>query len=234
MSKPVQGMVTLKNKQLHNAKVMELDLVYTDPTDFTYLPGQYITLQLTETGFRPYSIASGVNKLPQIKLYIEVAHEGVGSNFFKSAPNGTQIKFIGPSGKLLLKKPLPDHLFFFATGTGIAPFLSIFEQLVKLNSAPKVTLYFGIRTEKDDFIKEKLEDLKTRLPNFTYEYFISKPENPSIPSRRVTKVFNQPLDLSGHYYICGHPNMIDEVKTKLLSSGVSPENIVLEEFTRTK
>lgn len=158
----------------------------------------------------------------------------MGSNFFKSLNMYQTVTFLGPSGKLSLKTPLADNLHFFATGTGIAPFISIFYELININYKKNINLYFGVRTEKDIFFLDKLDYFSKHLKNFKYKLFYSRPQNPTVPAQRITSALSSIDILGSQFYLCGHPEMVKEVSLNLTQKGVSRENIVMEKFTRSK
>jgi NAD(P)H-flavin reductase len=68
------------------------------------------------------------------------------------------------------------------------------------------------------------------------KFYISKPKTISNDFRvgRITDEIKK-LDLTKHvdtqFYLCGHPNMVQEITTYLLEKGISEENIISEEFT---
>ena len=128
MDLPKKRLAFVENKIQLTDKVCELTLRHHEPMNF--VPGQFINLHPLPNVYRAYSIASIADDNRHIKLLIENGHEGIGSNYVKLLKIEDQVDFIGPSGRLKLKEPLNTKLYFFATGTGIAPFISMFHKLV--------------------------------------------------------------------------------------------------------
>jgi len=235
--KPIKGILKLVNKKTLSYKTTGVTFEVIEPKDFLFEPGQFITLMIEGKTARAYSICSNVKNLPNLSLAIETAHDGIGSNHIKNINIGHELTFIGPSGRLLLPESLseiPNYLYFFSTGTGIAPFISLFYKLVDLKYQGRINLFFGVRKETDTIFKEELEKFKKEIPNFSFKIFYSKPENPSNTAERITSVLPQMTDKKSLYYICGHPLMVDEVIKGLIGNGIEDKNILKEEFTRPK
>jgi ferredoxin-NADP reductase len=214
-------------------KTTQLDLESLDKT-FSFIPGQFVNIKINETAFRPYSISSNPKNLPQFSLVIETGHKGLGSTYIKSLNPNDEITLTGPSGKLALKNPQESNLHFFATGTGIAPFISISYILIDQNYSGTVNLYFGVRKEEELFYRDRLENLKKQLKLFNYTVFFSQPQNPKNKPQRITAVLPKINIASSQFYVCGHPGMVAEVFTILVNKGVPQKNIITEEFTRPK
>lgn len=212
----------------------DVRLILNDPTSsFHFTPGQYITLKVSEHIYRSYSICSNADDLPNFSLLIESAHKGVGADYINSLKVTDHVTFIGPSGKLVLPEKFPSDLYFFATGTGIAPFMSMFYQLQKLNFPGNVTLFLGIRKENEIVFEKELDSFSQNLKNFKHFLHVSRPDDTNITPSRVTSVVNNMIDTNALYFLCGHPLMIEEIETGLIRNGISTQNIFKEGFTRS-
>lgn len=227
--------------QMVCSKVLQVELTPVEPASFAFIPGQYINIIVPPGVVRPYSICSSASDSTKLSLVIAVGHEGVCANYFKSLSVGIYVEFIGPVGKFQLHYPLPHSLEFIATGTGIAPFVPMLYQLVTDNYSGRVKLEFGVRTEQDIFLTEVLQDFTHNLAHFDYTLWLSRPSqeplDPNLTPQkkgRLTTVLPSKTNKNAHYYICGHPDMVTEVKTYLEETNAIPvTNIFFEEFTRT-
>jgi len=106
-----------------------------------FKPGQYATLWLTYRGKttpRPYSIASSPSEKRVLEFYINLVETGhltpslwspeiVRSLQLRDAE--TQVSVTGPKGRFLLDPNESRHLVFVASGTGLAPFMSMIRTL---------------------------------------------------------------------------------------------------------
>ena len=109
--------------------------------DFHFDPGQYATLWLTHRGKtlpRPYSIASPPSDTRLLEFYINMVEEGklTPSLWDPEVLRGlqnyhyeTEVEFTGPHGRFVLDPNDGRDLVFLASGTGLAPFMSMIRKL---------------------------------------------------------------------------------------------------------
>ena len=109
--------------------------------EFSFQPGQYATLWLThrgETTPRPYSIASSPSESRFLEFYINLVEDGHLTPSLwdpevmlalKNRHEDTTLAVTGPKGKFVLDLNDPRDLVFVASGTGLAPFISMTRQL---------------------------------------------------------------------------------------------------------
>jgi ferredoxin-NADP reductase len=202
-----------------------------------FRPGQFCSIRVAEGFFRAYSIASDYKNFSEYKFLVSISHEGVGANYFKNLNIGDEIDFLGPNGHFFIKTPVAENIIFCATGTGIAPFIPMIEFLVDNKCDSKIALIHGMKHENNlNFYKRIHDEFKSKCPNFISNIYVSKPVNPSknFFIGRITDEIKK-LDLSKHkethFYLCGHPDMVQEISIYLLENGISEENIISEEFT---
>ena len=155
-------------------------------------------------------------------------------NFFENAKIGEKLDFIGPSGRFTAPKMPQDELLMAGTGfrRGIAPHIAILYQLENTNPDQKITLYFGLRGEKDIFVKGILDNFKTILSNFDYHICLSKPSTSWNGMRgRITELFGIKNPKSMNAFICGNNFMVEEASGLLVTKGVLQKDIFHEKFT---
>jgi ferredoxin-NADP reductase len=217
-------------------KVLYLKLEVTTPETISFVPGQFVSVEVAEDTYRAYSIASDSKQKGSIELLIEYGHEGAGSNFFNKINIGDDVNFIGPSGRFKLNKPYPSKIILIATGSGITPFIPMLYKLVDDGYDGEVRLLLGFRFIKDIFFINKLVEFKALLRNFDYSIFISQPEerlSQDLNKGRITSGIKTQVSVDADYYVCGNPKMASEIRSLLISSGVEKYNILTEEFTRS-
>ena len=216
---------TIQQKLQLTPKTTQLVLHLVAPAHIDPVPGQFVSLKVSTTAeiFRPYSIVK-VSGATTLTLLVATGHDGLGSNFVNSLKTGDTVWFVGPAGRFHLKQPVSDTLYFFATGTGIAPFISMFLQLTAQNYLGNVTLFYGIRHREDVLMVHNLDGFKSSLPNFKYELFVSS------ETGRVTEALSRITDLSADFYMCGNPAMVKDIMTALKAKGVSEDRLLAEAF----
>lgn len=145
---------------------------------------------------------------------------GVASNYLCDLKPGDQVRVTGPSGKRFVLPAAPgehDYLFF-ATGTGIAPFRGMLQDLLTDPAAKnsRIALIMGSPYASDLLYDKHLRELASRHPNFRYITAISREKAEDAPrplyvqDRLATnRDFFEPLLASGRalVYICGIAGM---------------------------
>ncbi|MBK5271427.1 MAG: oxidoreductase [Bacteroidia bacterium] len=208
-----------------------------DTTDFNFIPGQFVTLDLpihekVNKRWRSYSIASWPDGSNVFELVIVLLHSGAGSTYlFNEISLGSSIQFRGPQGVFILKETnLEKDLFFICTGTGIAPFRSMLHNIKNHNIPHKnIYLIFGSRTQNDLLYYNELSQLQNELPDFHYIPTLSR-ENWEGRRGYVHPIYeelcanNQPAS----FFLCGWKNMIDEARERIIAMGYDKKSIHLE------
>ncbi len=204
--------------------------------DFSFKPGQFITLDLpiaekrTER-WRSYSIANPPRGGRELELCISDQGGPASRYFFEEVGPGTSLRFKGPSGVFVLPSDLPEELVMVCTGTGVAPFRSMIWHLYDQGYAGKVHLIFGTRYAWDILYRREFEVLQEDWPNFRYDVVLSRDESWQGRRGHVHQVYLE-------YYaqpkphrlmmLCGWKPMIDEARQHLNELGYAKEQIAVE------
>ncbi len=212
--------------------VRELRLRVESPADFTFKAGQFVSFDVLnpKTGrpvTRAYSIASPPSHIPTLTLLFNRVADGPGSTYLFGLKEGDHTQFKGPAGSFYLKDDPGRDLLFIATGTGIAPLRSmIYARLEQSRGdARPVTLYWGLRSQRDLYYQDELTDLATRHPRFSFVTTLSRPEEGwNGETGRVTKLVQDRLGPVDHLsvYLCGNGSMIKEVTALVGGKGLCP------------
>lgn len=231
---PTNFIGKVKNIGMLNKRDLVAEFEHVSPSEMDFRPGQFVSLKAGETSFRPYSIASDYKNKNIISVIVSVEHSGVGSNYLKQLKVGDQVNYLGPAGLLKLKKPYATNLYFFATGTGIAPFLSMFYKLLDDKFEGNINVFFGVKNEDELFAIDILDKFKPSFKSFNYQILFSESLNPNISKQFLTTEIPGIVFENSHFYLCGHPSMIESVSKDLKQEcGVNEENIIFEKFTVT-
>ncbi len=196
--------------------------------------GQFVNIEIEDNGekfMRPYSIASSPSNVTQLEFCIKLIKEGkVTPHLFKKK-QGDKMLIKGPFGLFTLDKLSKEKIVMIATGTGIAPFMSMIDYLLENNAQKQITLMFGTRYDDNIIYKQKFEELEKNNPNFKYLPIVSRPTDNWQGRRGYAQDNLDFLDASNsEIYICGLPNMVDQTKDKLIQLGVAPELIHFEKY----
>lgn len=185
-------------------------------------PGQFMSIFAEKEGkriSRPYSIASWPENKDHLEICLKVVEGGFMSNYLHRVPSGTKLQMIGPLGRFVLPEPIQYDTVFVATGTGIAPFISMLGRIWAegLDNGHEFSVVFGVRYTHDLIYRDLMEKWERKHPNFHFYPTVSRPETPEWKGRvgYVQKIIQNEL---GDYhekqvFICGLHNMVEEVKT---------------------
>lgn len=169
---------------------------------------------------RLYSIASG-NKENVVRILYTVKPEGKLTPDLARLHAGDTIYVSEPFGGFVCDE---QKAVWIATGTGIAPFSSMFFSGLGKNK----TLIQGNRFANGLYFRQDFEkDLGERyVPSCTRE------QVDGIYHGRVLKYLaeKEDLDLSVKYYLCGSAEMVVDVRDMLIERGLPFENVVAEIF----
>ena len=102
--------------------------------------------------------------------------EGLATTFIHEVlREGDEASFNGPYGEFYLRES-DREIFFVATGSGLAPIMSMLYQMADERIPRKATVVFGARHKKDLFYVEEMEALKTRIPQLEIILTLSRPQ----------------------------------------------------------
>lgn len=231
LPKPYKARVT-EYRMLNNRNLL-LELSYLDPQEMNFVAGQFIVIRIKENTYRSYSICSDPLIKSSLKIVASVEHEGVGSNYLKNLKLGDIVEFLGPSGKFRFNSNLQNvlEINFVATGTGIAPFISMLYEISETKTDTKINLYFGARHEDEIIFEDKLAQFEEKLANFNFIPTISRPSNDWNRKTGYVTQFLSDANTKADFYLCGHPQMIEDAVEILSGKGVAKEKIHFEKFT---
>lgn len=124
-----------------------------------FAPGQFARLQVGPGDWRDYSIAGLQGDL--LRLLVSTRTGGRGSQYAEAAAAGDATVIEAPLGQYTLA-PGERRPVFVATGTGLAPFVPMFDELRRRGRLQDATLLFGCRTNADD-LTVKVGDLPGKV-----------------------------------------------------------------------
>src|SRR5271156_837272 len=134
----------------------------------SFLPGQYANLLVPGTDQRrSYSFSSPPGAEPLCFLVRNILPGMMSTYLREKAVPGTSVEFIGPAGSFYLRE-IKRPLLFLASGTGLAPFLSMLGKIAETGGAYPIHLVYGVTNDSDLVGVEWLEEFATKIPGFTF------------------------------------------------------------------
>jgi benzoate/toluate 1,2-dioxygenase reductase subunit len=198
-----------------------------------FLPGQYVNLTAPNaTAKRPYSFTSAPGADVATFLIRNVPGGKMSGYLAARAKTGDRLALNGPFGSFFLRAPRRPILFL-AGGTGVGPILSMLEYLAArgANDQP-VRLVYGVRDDADLVEVDRIEALRARIPNFTYDTTCSGRGSRHPRTGHVTDHFSASVLNNGNVdvYLCGPPEMVESGRHHVANFGLLPANVHFEKF----
>lgn len=233
------------------------------PDSFKFTAGQFVRLGVNPSTLKYYQQQSGLsatNKKTATDEDIFRAYSIVSSpfdevlEFFSIViPDGaftSQLQYLEVGDELLLnttpfgfltlaryQKPDPKDLWLLATGTGLAPFLSMLQDLQTWQDYEHIVLAYSARTLEELAYLDKIKDLQE-----TFGVLVDNPAQlifiPIVTRETMTGALSErlpqllvegklqakaglTLDVnSTHVMLCGNPEMVEDTKETLKSLGL--------------
>lgn len=225
----VKGTVVAIEEATHDIRRVRVRLA--KPVEFS--PGQYATLQFTPEHVRPYSMA-GLPGDEEWEFQIRRVLDGrVTEYVFDQLQPGAALRISGPLGTAYLRRKHEGPMLCVAGGTGLAPVLSIVRGALEGGMDNPIHLYFGVRSERDLYDAQRLEDMAASHSNLHLHIVVAT--GPVADGRRpglVTDAIERDLpSLAGwRAYLCGAPAMVEAVIFLVKRLGLAPEYIHADAF----
>lgn len=205
--------------------------LFEKPENFSFSAGQYIQFRVpTPDGeiLRSYSIASLPSE-PYLEFAIKLVPGGKATGFLFQCAEGAELFFQGPLGTFSLSSEEKPSCFI-ATGAGLAPIHALLKEKISSGDKNKISVLFGVRTEKNIFWQDRLEKWRQKFDNFSFSIVLSAPDAEwKGKTGHVTEHLNE-FPKESVFYICGNTEMIKETRAKLINLGANPKNIKFEIF----
>lgn len=212
-----------------------------------FLPGQYLAIGMFGSSPRPesyppereqqnpekiikraYSIGSSPSLREHIELYIAIVPDGALTSRLALVKENDRI-FAAPkiTGTFTIDEvPEFENLILIATGTGLAPYISMIRTPSTWREGRTVTIIHGVRYAKDLAYREELTALAEARGDFRYLPIVSRADPEWDGARgHIQSLFDtQVLGADAardHVFLCGNPAMVNDMESRLLSSGYS-------------
>jgi ferredoxin--NADP+ reductase len=200
---------------------------------------------------RAYSIASSSLLGHYFEFFVALVRTGALTPRLFALQPGDRI-WLGRKivGMFTLDDVQPDHdLIFIATGTGLAPYISMLRSRYAFDNTRKTVVVHASRVSFDLGYRTELEGLAARFPSFHYLPIIDNPDrDPTWAGETgfADKFFdNGTIEARlGHtldpartsVFLCGNPLMVEGMKRRLVDLGFAvhsrkePGQVFVEEF----
>lgn len=183
---------------------------------------------------RAYSIASASVERRYLEFYLTLITSGALTPRLFALAHGGRL-FLGPkaSGVFTIDRVAPAKaVVLIATGTGLAPYVSMLRTLLVNDSHRRFVVLHGARYSWDLGYRGELESLARLRPNFTYIPSITRPDqDPHFIgyTGRIQTLLEQGVveresgivldPAQAEVFLCGNPDMVQLATTLLQGKG---------------
>jgi len=229
-------------KETSNAVSITFNIPPSLKEAFSFIPGQYVTLQKELKGERirrDYSICASINS-GEIKIGVKAVEDGLFSQYAtKDLQVGDELEVSTPQGRFHLhpSKETIKNYMAFAAGSGITPVLSMLTSALEIESASTFVLIYGNKTMDDVMFKKEIDTMTEKYSGrFFVQHVFSQASNTDrkgrIDASLVKQVLKTYKEISfSDYFLCGPEGMINMVTDTLKDHKVEAEHIHFELFT---
>jgi ferredoxin--NADP+ reductase len=231
---------TILSREDINPELMVLKVRPDSGVIVPFEPGQYGELALPELiqsaklQRRAYSIASAKTTEDHYEFYVVCVQDGAITTKLWELKAGDRL-WLGPKvkGKFTLEPVPPDsNIISIATGTGLAPFVSMYRSYRNTGKWRSFTIIHGVRFPHDLGYADELRAHAASDPNFFYIPTVTRAadgEGWTGHHGRVNTVFEDGTyeKVAGRkfepstcqLFLCGNPEMIDSMESFLIGRG---------------
>lgn len=252
---PYNATVTARTEINPQLLVLQVE---PDATLFDFKPGQFAVLGLLgreprvpesaseDTTPEPdklirraYSIASSSVERRYLEFYLALITTGQLTPRLFALPHGSRL-FLGPkaSGVFTLDRVPPGKaVLLIATGTGLAPYISMLRTMLIHDAERRFVVLHGARVSWDLGYRAELESLARLRPNFIYLPSITRADQDPhfhghtgriqalLESGLIENETGVPLDpTQADVFLCGNPDMVKGVKAMLEAGGFKADH----------
>jgi ferredoxin-NADP reductase len=219
---------------MHTVEILKIEPVTHDvrrftvakPKGFLFEPGQATEVAINRSGWdeqkRPFTFTS-LNDWSDLEFTIKVYsdHDGV-TNQLGRLRAGDELLIDDPWGTIQYKGPG----YFIAGGAGVTPFIAILRQLAKDGQLAGNTLLFSNKARRDIILRDEFEAME----GLACVFAVTDEPDPDLENRLIDRAFleDHVADFEKRFYVCGPPQMVDDLKRHITALGGQADAIVFE------
>jgi len=214
-------------------EVIEVDLRITEPADWSFQAGQWISVPFGPKTVRAWSMASSPTRKGVITLSVDVAPGGIGSQWLRGLKVGDPVGFKGPTGGFVFNRADPRRALFVAEEVGVVPVRSILSHLYETGYGRLNGLIFWGRDPARLIYDAQFRSLARRYPSFSY-FPAARAAPPGWRGERgeVAELVERLVHSVDRLvvYVCGGGETIHRVRDVLVKKGMDRKSVRWEKF----
>ena len=221
----------VENKQWSDS----LYSLYVESEIEPFEAGQFVKIALEIDGEvigRPYSLANPPHSRPLEFYYVKIPDGLLTPHLTKLGPGDKILVAPRAHGFMIIDEvPRSKHLWMMATGTGVAPFLSILETDKVWQRYERVVLVFAVRTLAELGYRERIDRISANHSGqFSFIPFISREMSDFALHGRIPQaIVDGRLEAragmaisaaDSQIMLCGNPHMVKDTTSTLIARGL--------------
>ena len=211
----------------------------TRPVQFKFTAGQFARIGLMvgdELVVRAYSVVSSPFD-ETLEFFSIVVPDGAFTSNLQHLKVGDTLYLDKTSyGYLTLaryQQPLPQDLWLLATGTGLAPFLSMLQDFATWQGYQHINLVYSVRSATELAYVERIQEIAASFGEghlgFKFVPIITRDPSAALHDRLPILIANGELEqaagmllspATSHVMLCGNPQMVEDTKEALKLRGL--------------
>ncbi len=218
--------------ETHDTKSIVFEVPGELAEQFSYRPGQFLTLRLRIEGRyvpRCYSMSSAPTLDDALRVTVKRVEKGRGSNWVCDRIRvGDSIELMPPSG-LFSPRNLSQNFLLLAGGSGITPVFSILRTVLKQHQG-NVVLFYANRDERSVIFKKDLQLLAAEYPDrLQVVHWLDSVQG--APSQKQLAAWATPwVAGAGQAFICGPGPFMDAAQAAMMEAGMPADQVHVERF----
>lgn len=232
MTPPSRRQAKVLEQQPQTSNLVELRVELDEPLSFR--AGQYAEFTLESGERRSYSLVNAPSSGRELIFCIKRVPNGVFTKVLDHIEPGSVLQLEAPFGTMFLRDT-GHPVIAVAIGSGIAPILSMLSDAAEQNPEVPFRFYYGARLASDLVYLNEITQLTKRLKDFQFIPCLSQEPAGAVPhsrSGRVTRAIAEDIRDASCYdaYLCGAPEMCDDVSRLLEAKGLPEARIHADRF----
>lgn len=200
-----------------------------------FWPGQYVSLCDVDRKVKAkhYSIANAPRVNGEITLQVTRVPDGATSNWVHDEVNiGSMVSVSGAYGTFIGDPSLDAPVLCLASGTGLAPILSLADAALSRGFKQKVSLMFSGKEEHDIYSQGIIQYWNTKYRKFKFIPTLTQEEKDGFHHGRIPTLLPTLFpDLSGYViYIAGGTEFVSDCTVAVKQLGATCKRIHTEGF----
>ncbi|CAH01808.1 cytochrome b5 reductase family protein [Kluyveromyces lactis] len=162
---------------------------------------------------RYYTPISNKFETGHFDIMVKSYADGQVSKYFASLRPGQTVDFKGPVGRFAYEANSSKHIGMIAGGSGLTPMLQVLNTIITTpTDLTRVTLLYANETENDILLKDELDEISEKYPNFLVHYLVNHPSSSWqgevgwVTKEIMSKYLPDP-SAENRLLICGKPEM---------------------------